>query len=155
MRNTPFAHMTVPISVQTNRLRILSNDFQKEQEEKRQEIQSKRLKGTGRTRASIQMAPHGMIVTCMATAGRTHDSPIFGEMYGRVPRDGSSSHVVLDAAYLAKTNCDMIARSGCRPPDPRICGNFDTSTHMNTSKRAQIWDRKFQTGRRLLHRYVF
>ena len=25
MRNTPFAHMTVPISVQTNRLRILSN----------------------------------------------------------------------------------------------------------------------------------
>ena len=24
MRNTPFAHMTVPISVQTNRLRILS-----------------------------------------------------------------------------------------------------------------------------------
>lgn len=64
----------------------------------------------------ILMAPHGMITTCEVTAGRAHDSPVFREMYKRVPRGGG--HVILDAAYLAKANCNAIARSG---RDPVIC----------------------------------
>ena len=61
----------------------------------------------------ILMAPHGMIVTCEATAGRAHDSPVFRGMYKRVPR--GDGHVILDAAYLARANCDAIARSGRSP----------------------------------------
>ena len=34
----------------------------------------------------ILIAPHGRIVTCAITPGRTHDSPVFREMYGRIPR---------------------------------------------------------------------
>ena len=61
----------------------------------------------------VLMAPHGMIVACRVTAGRTHDSPVFREMYGHIPR--GSGHVILDAAYLAKANCDAIARSARSP----------------------------------------
>ncbi len=72
----------------------------------------------------VLMAPHGAIVTCMVTAGRTHDSPIFREMYGRVPR--GDGHVILDAAYLARANCDMIARSGRTPV---ICPRKNSKTN--------------------------
>ncbi len=61
----------------------------------------------------ILVAPHGMIVTCAVTAGRMHDSPVFREMYGRIPQ--GSGHVMLDAAYLCGANCDAIARSGRTP----------------------------------------
>ena len=64
----------------------------------------------------ILMAPHGMIAACEVTAGRAHGSPVFREMHRRVPRGGG--HVILDAAYLARANCDAIARSG---RDPVIC----------------------------------
>ena len=61
----------------------------------------------------ILVAPHGMIVTCAVTAGRRHDSPVFREMYERIPR--GSGHTILDAAYLCRANCKMIARSGRKP----------------------------------------
>jgi len=55
----------------------------------------------------ILMAPHGMIVTCEVTGGRVHDSPIFRDMMRRIP-DGNG-YVLLDAAYLSKKNCKIIA----------------------------------------------
>ncbi len=61
----------------------------------------------------ILIAPHGRIVTCAVTAGRTHDSPVFREMYRRIPEGGGDT--ILDAAYLARENCRVIARSGRRP----------------------------------------
>ena len=48
----------------------------------------------------ILVAPHGRIVTCAVTAGRRHDSPVFREMYGRIPQ--GSGHAMLDAAYLCR-----------------------------------------------------
>ena len=61
----------------------------------------------------ILMAPHGMIVTCEVTAGRAHDSPVFRGMYESVPP--GDGHVILDAAYLARANCDAITRGGRTP----------------------------------------
>ncbi|MDE0526627.1 MAG: transposase [Thaumarchaeota archaeon] len=61
----------------------------------------------------ILVAPHGRIATCAITAGRRHDSPVFREMYGRIPQ--GSGRIILDAAYLCKANCRMIARSGRSP----------------------------------------
>ena len=62
------------------------------------------------------MAPRGMTAECGATAGRAHDSPVFREVHKRVPL--GSGHVILDATYPARANCDVIARSG---RDPVIC----------------------------------
>lgn len=67
----------------------------------------------GFNKLHILMAPHGMIVTCKVTAGRVHDSPVFRKMYELVPP--GDGHVILDAAYLARANCDMIERSGRTP----------------------------------------
>ena len=61
----------------------------------------------------VLVSPHGMIVACEVTRGRAHDSPIFRDMFKMVP-DGSG-HVLLDAAYLAKQNCQIIADSGRTP----------------------------------------
>lgn len=61
----------------------------------------------------ILVAPHGRIATCAITAGRRNDSPVFREMYGRIPQ--GSGHTILDAAYLCRANCKMIARSGRSP----------------------------------------
>lgn len=61
----------------------------------------------------ILISPHGRIVTCAITPGRTHDSPVFREMYGRIP--GGGGYTILDAAYLARKNCRMIADSGRIP----------------------------------------
>ncbi len=59
-------------------------------------------------------APHGMIAACAVTGGRRHDSPVFREMFGRwVPR--GTGHVMLDAAYPCKANCEMIKDGGRRP----------------------------------------
>ena len=52
-------------------------------------------------------------MTCAITPGRTHDSPVFREMYGRIPM--GEGYTILDAAYLAKKNCRMIADSGRSP----------------------------------------
>ena len=64
-------------------------------------------------RLHVLMAPRGMIAARGAAAGRRHGPPVLGEMYGRIPR--GSGRVILDAAYLAKANCDEIARSGRTP----------------------------------------
>ncbi len=62
----------------------------------------------------VLLAPHGMIVSCAVTGGRRHDSPVFREMFGRwVPR--GTGHVMLDAAYPCRANCEMIKGSGRRP----------------------------------------
>ncbi len=61
----------------------------------------------------ILVAPHGRIAACAVTAGRRHDSPVFREMYGRIPRGGG--HAILDAAYLRRANCAQIARSERKP----------------------------------------
>ena len=61
----------------------------------------------------VLVAPHGMISACMVTYGRRHDSPVFREMFGRIPK--GTGYVLLDAAYLAKENCTAIAGSGRRP----------------------------------------
>ena len=61
----------------------------------------------------ILVAPHGRIAACAVTAGRRHDSPVFREMYGRIPQ--GSGHTILDAAYLCRENCRVIARSGRKP----------------------------------------
>ena len=61
----------------------------------------------------ILVAPHGKIVACMVTPGRTHDSPIFRKMIARVP-DGDG-HVMLDSAYDARANCKMIYDGGRKP----------------------------------------
>ena len=53
------------------------------------------------------------IVSCAVTRGRAHDSPIFREMFGRVP-DGTGC-VMLDAGYDAVKNYKMIRDSGRRP----------------------------------------
>ncbi len=34
----------------------------------------------------VLVAPHGMISACEVTYGRKHDSPVFCDMYGRIPR---------------------------------------------------------------------
>ena len=56
------------------------------------------------------------IVSCAVTIGRAHDSPVFREMFGKVP-DGTEC-VMLDAVYDAVRNYKMI-----RDPDrrPVIC----------------------------------
>ena len=64
----------------------------------------------------IIMAPHGRISVCEVTYGRRHDSPVFREMSARMP-DGTG-YVLLDAAYLSKKNCHIIADGG---RDPVIC----------------------------------
>ena len=70
----------------------------------------------GFSKLYVLMAPHGMIVTCEVTAGRRHGPPVFREMYGRIPQ--GRGHVILDAAYPARANCDAIELSG---RDPVIC----------------------------------
>ena len=61
----------------------------------------------------ILVAPHGRIAACMVTPGTAHDSPIFREMFARVP-DGDG-HVMLDSAYDARANCNMIYDRGREP----------------------------------------
>ncbi len=53
------------------------------------------------------------IVSCAVTRGRTHDSPVFREMFGNVP-DGTGC-VMLDAGYDAVKNYEMIRDSGRKP----------------------------------------
>ena len=53
------------------------------------------------------------IVSCAVTRGRAHDSPVFREMFGKVP-DGTGC-VMLDAGYDAVKNYKMIRDSGRRP----------------------------------------
>ena len=64
-------------------------------------------------RFHILIVSHGMISVHAVTAGRRHDSPIFRKMYRIIP-DGDG-YVKLDAAYLARENCDIIAKSGRKP----------------------------------------
>ena len=61
----------------------------------------------------ILLSPHGMIATCTVTGGRAHDSPIFREMYKKIPCD--TRHVILDATYPCKANCNVIKASSCTP----------------------------------------
>ncbi len=59
-------------------------------------------------------APHGMVAACAVTGGRRHDSPVFREMLeGRIPR--GAGHVMPDAAYPCRDNCEMIKDGGRRP----------------------------------------
>ena len=53
------------------------------------------------------------IVSCAVTRGRAHDSPVFREMFGKVP-DGTGC-VMLDAGYDAVKNYKVIRDSGRRP----------------------------------------
>ena len=53
------------------------------------------------------------IVSCAVTRGRAHDSPVFLEMFKRVP-DGTGC-VMLDAGYDATKNYKMIRDVGRRP----------------------------------------
>ena len=53
------------------------------------------------------------IVSCTVTRGRAHDSPVFREMFEKVP-DGTGC-VMLDAGYDATQNCKMIRDAGRRP----------------------------------------
>lgn len=62
----------------------------------------------------ILLAPHGMIAACQVTKGRRHDSPVFREMYKLYIPKGKG-HVILDAAYPAKKNCELIKDSGRIP----------------------------------------
>ena len=52
-------------------------------------------------------------VSCAATRGRAHDSPVFREMIKNVP-DGVGC-VMLDAGYDAHENYKMIRSTGRRP----------------------------------------
>ena len=61
----------------------------------------------------ILIVSHGMISVHAVTAGRRHDSPIFQKMYRIIPN--GDGYVKLDAAYLARENCDVIAKSGRKP----------------------------------------
>ncbi len=63
----------------------------------------------------VLVAPHGMISACEVTYGRKHDSPVFCDMYGRIPHGDTGGHVLLDAAYLSRKNCRIIADSGREP----------------------------------------
>ncbi len=65
------------------------------------------------TMFAFLVAPHGRIAACMVTLGIAHDSPIFQEMFARMP-DGDG-HVMLDSAYDACANCRMIYDSGRKP----------------------------------------
>ena len=76
----------------------------------------------------MPMAPHGVMATCEVTAGHAHDSPVFREMHERIP--WGSGHAILDAAYIARTNLDAIARSG---RDPVICPRRTPGTRTATS----------------------
>ena len=54
-----------------------------------------------------------MTVACSVTCGGRHDSPAFRETCKNVPE--GSGYVLLDAAYLARRNRDVIADSGRMP----------------------------------------
>ncbi len=53
------------------------------------------------------------IVSCAVTRGRAHDSPVFREMFGKVP-DGTGC-VMLDTGYDAVKNYKMIRDAGRKP----------------------------------------
>ena len=76
----------------------------------------------GFNKLHILIVSHGMISVHAVTAGRRHDSPIFRKMYRIIP-DGDG-YVKLDAAYLARENCDVIAKSGRKPV---ICPKSNSS----------------------------
>ena len=90
----------------------------------------------------ILVAPHGKIVACMVTPGRTHDSPIFRKMIARVP-DGDG-HVMLDSAYDARANCKMIYDSGRKP----VIWPRKNHTAKGFNPRAEMlrWFRRDQDG---------
>ena len=90
----------------------------------------------------ILVAPHGKIVACMVTPGRTHDSPIFRKMIARVP-DGDG-HVMLDSAYDARANCKMIYDSGRKP----VMWPRKNHTAKGFNPRAEMlrWFRRDQDG---------
>ena len=73
-----------------------------------------------------------MIVFCAVTIGRAHDSPIFREMFGRVP-DGTG-YVMLDAGYDAVKNYKMIRDAGRRPVictrKNHVAGGFGSRAEM-------------------------
>ncbi len=90
----------------------------------------------------ILVAPHGKIVACMVTPGRTHDSPIFRKMIARVP-DGDG-HVMLDSAYDARANCKMIYDGGRKP----VIWPRKNHTAKGFNPRAEMlrWFRRDQDG---------
>ena len=61
----------------------------------------------------VLVAPHGKITACQATRGTAHDSPVFRDMFARMPDGGG--HIMLDFAYDAHRNCKMIYESGRKP----------------------------------------
>ena len=61
----------------------------------------------------VLVAPRGRIVTCAVTGGRWRDSPVLRETHGRIPE--GHGRIILDAVYLSRVNCKMIARGGRRP----------------------------------------
>ena len=95
----------------------------------------------------ILVAPHGKIVACMVTPGRTHDSPIFRKMIARVP-DGDG-HVMLDSAYDARANCKMIYDSGRKP----VIWPRKNHTAKGFNPRAEMlrWFRRDQDGFEKVH----
>ena len=61
----------------------------------------------------IVVAPKGRIVACCVTRGQDHDSPVFRKMMRVVPY--GDGYVILDKAYDAYKNCEIIRASGRRP----------------------------------------
>ena len=98
----------------------------------------------------ILLAPHGMIAACAVTGGRRHDSPVFREMLRRwIPR--GAGHVMLDAAYPCKDNCEMIKGGG---RIPAICPKKNMSPRgFNALAEMLRWHRDGRDGfDRLYHK---
>ena len=80
----------------------------------------------------VLVAPHGKIATCQVTGGTAHDSPVFRDMFFRMP--GGRGHVMLDSAYDAYKNCKMIYESGRKP----VVWPREGSTGKGFSARAEM-----------------
>ena len=90
----------------------------------------------------VLVAPHGRIAACMVTPGTAHDSPIFREMFARMPN--GDGHVMLDSAYDARANCRMIYDSGRKP----VIWPRRNHTTKGFNPRAEMlrWFRRDQDG---------